>query len=68
MPVSIFIELGEASDFVNFDVNSKEFSIDDLNDPSIVANTYTLTITLDDTILTTDYEIELTIAEYVEET
>ena len=57
MPVSIYIELGEAAEFTDFDESTKTFTIEDLNDPSIVANTYSLTITLDDTILTTDYEI-----------
>ena len=68
MPVSIYIELGEADEFTDFDESTQTFTIDDLNDPSIVADTYTLTITLDDTILTTDYEIQLVIAEGLEET
>ena len=57
MPVTIAVGLGEASEFVNFDESTNTFTIEDLNDPIIVPGTYTIFITLDDSILTSVVEI-----------
>ena len=67
MPVTITVDLGEASTFVNYDESTNTFTIDDLNDPIVNPGTYVLEITLDDTILTSVVEIKLTIDELCSE-
>ena len=67
MPVTITVDLGDASFFVNFDESTMTFTIEDLNDPIIIPDTYTLEITLYDTILTSVVEIKLTIDELCSE-
>ena len=67
MPVSIIVDLGEASSFVNFDESTNTFTIEDLNNSIVIPGTYNLIVTLDDTILTSVVEIQLTIAELCSE-
>ena len=67
MPVTITVDLGEASPFVNFDESTNTFIIEDLNDPIVYPGTYVLEITLFDTILTSVVEIKLTIDELCSE-
>ena len=67
MPVTITVDLGEASAFVNFDEGTNTFTIDDLNAPIINPGTFILGITLYDTILTSVVEIQLTIDELCSE-
>ena len=62
-PVTLQVDLGEASGFVNWDEGSQTLSISDLNEPSIAAGTYTLTITLDDDLMTAETEVSLMILE-----
>ena len=60
-PVSISVDLGEAASFVSYDESSQTLSISDLNHPSVAVGSFTLTITLDDSLMSSETEVSLMI-------
>lgn len=57
MPVSITVDLGESREFIYYDEISKTLSIPDLADPVVAVGTYSLVITLDDSIIQAETEV-----------